>query len=237
MTWTIDDVEVEESGTWLNTLRIDISCTDDEHASLVANNGRISGSVMAWPSTGWRKDIPTVVGYFSFKAKNDFADKDDRDLEIVLENVPLLWDVKHTVELSVREHDFRQITRRDHQQLEFVLEEDVKVTDFPEIKDLEVVKVVKLEPDPSLRKGPGALRAKVKVRWRYDFGGQDAWFYVHHNNVHQWRSERLCRHNSAGRCAAWIYLPSGDHDVEIVPYDPGSGATGVVASIGVRNPH
>ena len=230
--WTVDNIEVEERGPWLNTLRIDISCTDEEHDSLVTNNGRISGSVMAWPSTGWRKDIPTVVGYFSFKAKRDFADEDDRDLEIVLNNVPLLWDVKHTVELSLREHDFRRITRRDHQQLEFTLEESVKESDFPEIRDLEVVKLVKLNPDPDRMSV-----AKVKVRWRYDFGGQDAWFYVHHNDVHQWRSERLCRHNSAGRCAAWIYLPAGNHDVEVQPYDPGSGATGVVARVAVQNPH
>ena len=81
------------------------------------------------------------------------------------------------------------------------------------------------------------IAGKVKVRFGYEFGGKDAWFRVHHGNVKMAWWERLCRVNKRNRCAVWVPLKKGQNTVEVVPYDPGTGASGRVASVNVHNPY
>ena len=77
--WRISGVQVEEEGTWKNTMTIDIECDDDEFERIRKNRTRISGMVYTYGLS----QHPTQVGWFSFRADRDFDDDDDRDLEVV----------------------------------------------------------------------------------------------------------------------------------------------------------
>ena len=223
--YEIANINIDEHGQFRNTVEIDIEVSDKEKESLLKNNGRWSGMIYAWP----RNNIPTQVGWFSLRAKNELVAADDNTIEIVLENVPLLWDIRHEIHLSIIEHDFRRVTRRERVMLPFSLTDDFKETEFPEIRDLQIASDVK--PYVSAHESV-KTKAKIKVRWFYNFvEGKDAWFYVHHSNVRQWRSERICRANDAGRCSAWVHIMEGWNNIQVQSYDPSTGETGKVAEI------
>ena len=223
--YKIAHINIDEHGQFRNTVSIDLEVTDEERASLLANNGRWSGMIYAWP----RENIPTQIGWFSLRAKNELVAEDDNTIEVVLENVPLLWNVKHEIHISIVEHNFRRVTRRARVMLPFNLTDDFKETEFPEIRDLQIASDVKPYESPHERV---KTTAKIKVRWFYDFvDNKDAWFYVHHSNVRQWRSERICRANSAGRCSAWVHIMKGQNNIQVQAYDPATGETGKVAEI------
>ena len=223
--YRIANINVDEHGQFRNTVEIDLEVTDEEKTSLLANNGRWSGMIYAWV----QDNIPTQVGWFSLRAKNELVAEDDNTIEVVLKNVPLLWNVRHEIHISIVEHDFRRVTRRARVTLPFNLTDEFKETEFPEIRDLQIASDPKpYEPSRESVK----TKAKVKVRWFYNFvDNKDAWFYVHHSNVRQWRSERICRANSAGRCSAWVHIMEGQNNIQIQAYDPATGETGKVAEI------
>ena len=221
--WMIQSVQVEEQGPWKNRMVIDLVC---DPSGVQYGTGYGMNAALFRPEDRGYETVPTVVGYSMRSLKLDPNNPEDRDIEMVLKDVPLFWGQPHELHLSPR-------GVRKHITLRFTLTEDMKLTDIPEIRNLQVISDVKrvvIEKRPE-------ITGKVKLGFDYDFGGEDAWFYVHHSNAHIWRSERIVRWNPEGRASVWVYLKSGTNHPQVLPYDQGTQETGKVASVTVVNPH